>query len=356
VAHRIAQRHRLGTLQHTHDGGVLYAEGAIDALLDGRSPYAVSYADGPLGEKFAFDPYWHGRPHQHILTFQPYLPLPFLAGVPLKGLSALVGLPYDQRLLHLAHLLALLWLLPRMVPRDRGALAQTLVVLNPTFAHYFVQGTNDVLVIFWLLAAIHLIGRRGAAWALAIAAATKQFAWVVLPLAAAAMAPRPAGRGRPELAALVRGAARLWPVALVLALTIGPFLAWTPADFVGDAILFNFGLTDASYPYGGTPGYGLANFVVALGWIDSLEDEFPLMIGTLLVFVPLYLVLLRRLIARPSPRLLAAASGLALFVFLLFGRMFHYNYFAVLAALLTIGWLGRGEEEATHPAAATIDP
>jgi len=332
----IAVRHRTGDIRFTHDGGVFYTEQAIQYVLEGRNPYAETYLGTPVEQKFAADPGWQGWPYQPILNFFPYLPFPVLAGLPLYWISQQIVGFYDQRFLYLPALILLMWLVPRLFPRRWRPAAISIALLNPAVTVYFIQGTNDILLMLWIIAGFAALQRRRdglAAVCWGLASATKQFAWFIWPFALMYWWPESGG-----FTQRFRGTVRkLWPAFAAAAAVVLPFALWNPKEFLNDAILFNFGLLGSFYPFGGTPGYGFPNILLALGIVPTVHHEFPLAVFQLVVGGAVIIAGMRNIRRERSAAGIMRMTALSLFTFLFFSRMFHYNYFGVISTLVLLG-------------------
>jgi hypothetical protein len=351
LAH-VAIRHRTGNLRFTHDGGVTYIEAAIDHLVAGRNPYAASYAGTIVEQKFASDPGWSQWNFRPILEFLPYLPLPVLLGLPLRlGIEPLLGF-YDQRFLYLLLLGLSFLFLARLFPAPDRPLGLALVFLNPLLIIYLIQGTIDIVLIFWMILGAYFLARSRVAAAsicFGLAAVSKQFAWFLWPFLLALWLPSGGSRGY-RLRVLVR---RVLPGAVAALLVILPFLLWSPRDFIEDVLLFNFGVLGTFYPFGGTPGYGFANILLATGVVPSVRDSFPLLPIQLLITLPVIGIGLLRVHRSGRAAEVFRFAAASLFAFLYFSRMFHFSYFGVLLVFLV---LARGLDRAAAVTGGAGDP
>jgi uncharacterized membrane protein len=145
-----------------------------------------------------------------------------------------------------------------------------ILALNPLFVPYFVEGRNDVLVLFWLVLLLILMQRQhwnAAAVVLALACATKQFAWLLVPFYLVYIA----GHGsRSERLARLKQPAVLFSV--VFALAILPWLLGNPAAFLGDITYLQSSLSRSGYPVSGF-SFGAA---VGLQVVRSPTAPFPI--------------------------------------------------------------------------------
>ncbi len=317
-------RFDLGPKGHAHDGGVIQTEEAARFFLRGENPYAADYRSTPMATL-------EWGPKNPAIIHLPYLPFSFLAHVPFLSVADGAGLRYDARYLYLAfYLIGGLFATRFARDPERRHLLAIIWYLNPFLVPHLVQGRNDVMVLSLVVAAIALLrgGRVLAAVLLfGVACATKQFAVLLAPFFV--------------LFAVGRGIVprKLLPGILAAALLVGPFFFWNPGAFWEDTVDFNTGRAEISYPLGGTPGYGFGNVANVFAWVENRYDYFPFW----LVQAPLALMafaLLFRWIARsPSARRFFAASALFLLTFLLFGRIFHLNYWGPVFAFFALAVL-----------------
>jgi len=335
----------VGTLQGTHDGGVLHTEAAMDLLLQGENPYAADYRGTEFERVNRENNYWknYGRiPH---LEHYPYLPFSFVAALPLQLVSnALLGW-YDQRLFYLLTAFLAAWVLWRMATDgSRRRMLLAAIFLNPYFTQFFIEGRNDILLFLLVIASLLALQRGRMTLSLALltlACCTKQFAWVLVPFHLLLLAgSRAAGSGPLDL---LRSAATQWRRALlpagICALLILPFMVWSPDAFIDDTLRFNAGQVENNYPLGGTPGFGAANLVLWFQLVASRNDYFPFIIPLVLVGLPVVAGLLLLQQRRNSAAMMLSCGSLALLVLAFFSRLFHDNHLGLILMWITVAAL-----------------
>lgn len=330
----------VGSLQGTHDGGVLQTEAAMDFLLRGENPYAVDYRNTEVEENNLSTNYWRNYGTIPIVHHLPYLPFSVLAALPFQAAWEMVFGWYDQRLFHLLAAALACWLLCRLTtggPARRMLLAA--VFLNPYFTPFFIEGRNDILPFLLLTASLYALKTarpRASLVLMALACCTKQFTWAFLPFYLLLLAGRRAAERTPS--ALIRSATSHWRRWLlffaICALVILPFLAWDPAAFLDDVLLFNAGSSEQNYPLGGTPGFGAANLVLYFQLVETRNDFFPFIIPILLLGLPLTAMLLLVQRQRNCAAVMLACGSLTLLVVLFLSRLFHDNHLG-----LTLMWI-----------------
>ena len=311
------------------DGGVVQMPLALDRLLEGRSPYGADYSDSMLGRQARASAFWRGYGGNPIVRHHAYLPGTHLVMLPAYLAARALGVPFDTRMLTLLALAAAAWLAAGCfddAPRRLSAAA--LVALNPLVYWHQAFGANDMLFVAMLLGSARLLLRErdlaGGAL-LGLACATKQLAWPFAPFFLLWL------RGdRLRRAALGTAAA--------FVLVVAPVAALDPRAFWGDIVLYNAGLGADLYPFGGTPGIGFANLVLASGGVRSLGQRFSFA-PALLLLLPLLFLLLRDQLRRRDVGAAFAAGSTVLLVVLYFNRVPHANYLIAVAVLLPLAAL-----------------
>lgn len=329
-----------GPASYSHDGGVIQTEATINYLLAGRNPYVEDYLATPMAE-------WGINEFRTALYHYPYLPWTFLFSAPVKLLAEATLGWYDQRFVYLALFAVMLLLAPGLARgRQSKLLLVMLLGLNPIMGSDLIYGQNDSFVLAWIVLSLWLYvrgqapgARRGwqiaAAAALGLACASKPTAWFLAPfylLLAAGGDPRELWR-RP-VAWLGRAWRAGWPALAVMALIIGPYLAWDPAALFDDVWRWSAGTSETAYQIW---GWGASNLVLALGWVQSRFDYWPFWLLELVVGLPLLLALLKRQASANTPACAAWNYGLFLLVFFFFSRFLNENYLGYILALLVLG-------------------
>jgi hypothetical protein len=321
-----------GRLQYEHDGGVTITDRAVEHLLAGRDPYAVSYEPELRDQKLLIDGLLVPNPAgRHY----PYGPLTFLLQVPVQAPLRALGIGLDARWLYLPVHLAVIAALAAWSLRRRGDLLPAILIgLNPAFVMWSWYGETDV----WLLAGLVVMAwalsrdRPGlAGLALGFALATKLLLAPVAVVLVVWLAGKVVDRRLP-VATVVRVLAGLLLPALVTAL---PFLLWHRDAFLEDVLWFHLGRTVDRWPIVG------AGFPALLFDLDVLTDRYapaPLW-STLLPTVAATLGTCRWLWRREGTQaLFAAAAGLSLAT-VWFSRVFSLTYWWLPMTLLVLAAL-----------------
>jgi glycosyl transferase family 87 len=310
---------------YIHDGALMI-EWAARKLLLGQNPYVADYLDTPLY-------YWPmvNNPALYHLTYFPFL---FLITTPFVWLFDAVGVFWDQRYLYLPAFVATLAVVPLLARRadNRIALA-ALVALNPQLFPFVVEGRNDFFVLLALFAGIALLQRERralGALAIAIAAAAKLHAVLIMPFVAVwLVATRRPRTLREAWDALWPP---LWPATLFLLVTFLPFLINDFAAFYDDVVRYNAGGAAWTYPIS---GMGFSALLLALGVIEFRQADFPFAAIEIAVATPIALWWMWRLWKRPTLDTMLTGYALTLLAFLFFGRYFQGNYLGYILAVAT---------------------
>ena len=231
----------------------------MDHLAAGRNPYNQDYSDTLLIHYTL--PEMDTNP---AVAHYVYLPGLLLLSLPFRqAITPLLGY-YDQRLLNLLAYAVVVLLLPLLAQRPERKLSLLAAIgLNPLLLDPISIGMNDVLVTAFLLLATLLLRRRRFFWSalnFALACTVKQSIWLIAPfylMAVALMAPER------RFSQLVRSALVL---AVVVAVVIGPFMAWDFSSFWDDTFAYAGGTaTELNYPIRGyTLGWLLLIFGILL--------------------------------------------------------------------------------------------
>jgi len=320
-------RHVSAPTQYAHDGGVLQTETAIEYFLAGENPYKEDYLHSPFGELRGPDAW--GTYHY------PYLPFTFVFSAPFYLLSQEAWGCYDQRFVYLPLFLLTLLLLPSFAPDKTSKLFLLMIVgFNPTMATDVIVGTNDPFVFFWIVLSLFLLLRGKpmlSALVLGFACASKATAWLLIPFYLLYLC-----RDRPmvweNLGYLL---ARSFPLILSTLLFILPIFLWDPSAMLDDVWRSVTGTSEPSAPIN---GWGFANFILALGRLESRSSYFPFWTIQVIICLPLLAYLLKRQAKHNSLHSMLIGYSLLLFAFLYLSRFFYGPHVGFALALFSLGY------------------
>ena len=319
-----------GPASFSHDGGVIQTEEAIKYVLGGRNPYIEDYVDTPMAE-------W-GLDYRTALYHYPYLPWTFLFSAPFYLSSeALLGW-YDQRIVYLVLFVSTLFVAARLVPMgDLRLCIVMLLGLNPIMGTDIIFGQNDVFVLAWLVFSVYLLKQRKDTWSLVmlgLACASKPTAWFLVPFYVLFLVRRegfsPRGEIKPLASYLLR---KVVPLAVVLVVLVLPFVVWDLEAMYDDVWRWSSGAAEIPYQI---TGWGLSNFVLALGLVESRLDYFPFWIPGLLICLPLLLYLSWRQWKHNTISSMLYNYAFLTLAFFYTSRFMNENYLGYLLAVFAL--------------------
>lgn len=327
---------RLAADNHSlaHDGGTIQIEESMKMVLAGKNPYAETFHGTPLEN-------WRGFSN-NIIYHVPYMPGAFLYSTPFFLIAdSLLG-QYDQRILHLALFALSLVMIASLVPAGSARRSAWLVfALNPFFARHFALGTNDIVVMFLLLLAmtcIHKKQQTAGLLALAAACSVKQFAWFFVPFLitiALQMAPMQFS----SWPKILRNNIKLWlPAALLILLTIFPFVFINPEAFYNDTVRYGAGGLSTSYPMQGFHGYGFATILLYFRIVPDGSVQFPFIVFQALFTIPLFAWLWTLFSRKQTLNTAILFAAVALLPFMFFSRYLHGNFVGFIMFWPILAW------------------
>jgi uncharacterized membrane protein len=315
---------RYGTAPYlfAHDG-LIQSEEATRMILEGKNPYVENYVDTPMAlwdfqiGDFTVNPALH---------HYPYMPFTFLVAVPIQ---ILLPLRFDQRILYVGFFLMTLVFAHKFTSQPRKKLLLLVgMSLNPLLVPFMVRhGRNDVLVLCFILLTLYFLSRErwlASAMMLALASATKQFAWFFIPFYFLYVGQRGIFK------------ASVFTFVIVFGAIVLPFVLWQPVAFYEDIIVFQSGMAAHSYPIN---GFGFSMSLLSSDLISSHTSPFPFWIFQLVLGLPLMLVLLRHQLTNNTFRQAVFNYTMLFFVISFFSRAFNDNYIGFLLSLILLVWL-----------------
>lgn len=317
---------RLTNFSLIHDGAI-QTEVAADFLLHGVNPYVADFRPTPFGD--APSPY---RPDAVNLawTHYAYPPAVFLTAVPSILLRPWLGALTDLRWLYLGSLLvltaAVAW---RATTWERRSQAVLLLAVNPFVWLYAVAGFNDILSVTAMVVSAILLERKKWSWGgilFGLALATKQTAWLALPLWVAWIwqSSRMTNTSRREFASA------LLAMSGTVAIAFGPFIVWNPAALYDDLIRYVSGTIPFSYPISGSTWL---QFLRIFGFVDSAWASVRTWPIQLLAFVATTWVGWRWVLRRPTASSWLAGATITTLAVAMVSRFFNDNYLSAIVAL-----------------------
>ena len=331
----IIQRRTDGPSTHVHDG-VIQTEIAIEYLLAGKNPYVEDYVDTPMADFVGTLDFKGGETMNNVspLYHNAYLPFLFIGSIPFYLVSQTFLGWYDQRFVYFLAYLIVILLLPALVEHPRDKLALLIAVgLNFLFVYFLAEGRNDIMILLWLVLATILVSRgqvEASAAVMGLALATKHQAWFFLPFYFLYLFPSPY-----EWKTLKRIILRTWPMVVIAAIFLLPFLIWDASAFVEDTLLYISGSGPNSFPIN---GWGFSLLMLWLGIIPHPEAAFPFVVFELIFGLPVLFLMLRRQWWENTITNMWLGFALFSFTFQFFSRFFNDSYFVFILQLLVIAY------------------
>ena len=127
----------------------------------------------------------------------------------------------------------------------------------------------------------------------------------------------------------------VWPLAAVFALIVGPWFVWDPGAMFDDVWRWSAGTSATPYQI---RGWGLSNFILALGLVPDRLAYWPFWVIELLVAAPLLALLLWRQARRNTLATMLHGYVLLLFGFFYVSRFLNENYLGYLLALFAVAY------------------
>lgn len=328
----IAWRQSSAPHLYIHDGAI-QVEQAVRFFLGGQNPYSVDYTHTPMGDWSFSESALNANPALYHL---PYLPLLWLETIPFDMIMRSTVGWYDVRFVYLLLFVgSVMLILHTALFGENRYSASIFLALNPLLVPFFVEGRNDIVVTFWLLAAVLLLKKNHLTWAglaVAAAASSKQTAWFILPFFVLYMWSLMKDRDfRARIMPFLPG------LALIIFLIV-PFLFWDFHAFWDDIISFQSGAGGGATNYP-IKSLGFGALLPSMGLIEHNTDAFPFVSFQLILGVPILAVLLWMQQRQQTLNRLVLNYALFLIFILFFSRTFNDNHLGYAITWLVFGFL-----------------
>ncbi|MFC1688020.1 hypothetical protein ACFL0L_05620, partial [Patescibacteria group bacterium] len=314
-----------------HDSTIMTEE-AMKFALAGRNPYSEDYRITPLAD-WPWNPDGRENP---ALDHYAYLPGMFMSGLPFFAFIEKALGWYDHRLFQLIALALLLFVFMRMQMFSSRIRQLLLIVffLNPFFFYYFIVGHNDIVMYLLLIAAISLLSSKRFLWAsvcIGIALSMKHVAWLFLPLMLVYYFLQAKGYFKDRIRWVIT---KGWPIIILPALFILPFVFAHAQVFVDDTVLYLTGDSTSTYPI---QGIGLPAILLHTGHIANmweLVSFFWIQLVLMILVIGTGIFVLKK---NPALHWVVIISSLLLFVLWFFARSFSLSHLAVIIQFIIVG-------------------
>ena len=330
--HRIGERHNGKPYEFAHDGGVIQTEEAIKYFIKGKNPYHEDYYNTVLDEHYTV--YKLDEIKNSLIHHYTYLPLTFIFPLPFYIISkAAIGW-FDMRFIYILMFVLSLYIVTRLNQSTENKILLLITFsLNPFFTYFIADGRNEVFLLFWVILTLFFLIKksfRTASVFLALACASKLTAWFLVPFFMVYIFGKNNNSEslKHKIISLLKN---IYPFVLIFLVFLLPFLIWDFSSFIED--VFNW---DKTYPLGGTPGFGFANFLLFIGY--SRADYFPFNYLQLVIGLPVLYFLLKKQVKNNTTDSMLINYGILTFVLFYFARFFHDNYIGYILSILYLGF------------------
>jgi hypothetical protein len=312
-------------------------EEAVKMVLRGQNPYVEDYYKTPLEPM---------DPKSPALKHYVYLPMTFLLPVPFYLISQGVLGWFDLRLVYMLFYILLVYSLTKLT--ENRVWQRCLIIvfaLNPDVVYYFVYGTNDIVATTCLVVSILLLVKRRYLWSavlFGVALLTKQFIVLILPFYLLYLYGQSASLIRDKdgrLSPVIKAGSVIIAMVIVFAL---PFVLWNFNAFIDDIIKYPYGTSATSW---NIAGWGLSKVALGIGLIKSQYDYYPALPFYTLILLPLTAALMWKQFRENDMKIMLLAGAITIFVFVVFSRFTHNNYFYYATSLVFLSYFGDFPED-----------
>lgn len=329
-----------GGYSYVHDNP-LQIEEAASFLSRGINPYGQDYSKTTMG-KWRYLPWVYdfsltmppaGFFRNPALTHVVSLPLGFILPLPFQILFTRMFGFFDVRIIYLLAYIVFLWFSYKLIPKDYAMAGLIALAFNPISTPYLLGGRNDILTLALIAAGIYYGSQKKPVYAgllLGCAVATKQSAWIFMPLYAYYLWLTVSGRRKLSYLARV-----FVPSALVAMVCILPFFLWNTKAFMDDTVGYVSGTLVTSYPI---RGFGLSMLLVALGRIPNVLGSYPAGVFQGVAFSIGAIGSFFAMRRESSLQILLVCYGICLLSVLYPGRFFVDNYLGFVLQVFILAY------------------
>jgi hypothetical protein len=341
----IGDRHVSKSYAYVHDNPIQVEE-AVKFLLTGQNPYGQNYANTAM-KNYGYGPWFYdlkgsSPPANYFVNPALFhlvsLPFGFISIVPVWLIWYSFFGWFDARIVYLLVFIGSILLGNLLVDKSNRLNFTTLFALNPFLSPFIIEGRNDILTVFLLLAFLVLAKKKkliSSAIILGLAIASKQSAWV---FAAVYYLYKLIEFGPGNIKKMIKPVVITLITALVLIL---PFFLWDKNAFINDTFKYINGGTAYIYP---VKGYGFSTLLLVLGKISNSLASYPAFLFQLIFSVPLIGFIAYLLKKQTDLKTMLLSFSLLLFVYLFFARFFLDNYFGVVIAFFVLSFFVEGKD------------
>ncbi len=321
-------RHSTSVEGFINDSG-LQTEIAGRFLLLGKNPYKESYEQTDLVKAKYIDE--AGNTTNPALYHNAYPPfLLILSAIGFRVFSQVFSW-FDIRVVSLIFYAGLLLLgFVKFGISERLIFFLALIGINPLFISHMIQGSNDIVVLTFLLWSLFLLERKQfflAGLLLGFGIATKQTAWFAFPFYMFYV--WKTATQRQFLHFFI-------PLGSVTLLLFAPFILWDSRALFENLILYISGSLATSYPI---HNFGLGIFLVKIGMIPTIYTYYPFWIWQVVIGGLVCVIWLRARKKQCTTADVLSGFSVLLAVSWIFNRFMNFSYLAVLVTVVAIASL-----------------
>lgn len=312
-------------------------EESIKMLLHGKNFYTESFLHTRLDNYAGFGTGKYNPAIDHFV----YLPFITIFSVPFYVFFQGIFHWYNQQIVFIPlFILTLLILYKVAQDKEKKLLSVVLLGFNPLLVPLLIKGYNDFFVLFWIVLSVYLLVKNKFIWsaiALAPAIVSKQLSWLILPfyflyLGLYFKQQFPKQKVINIVKLVLK---KTYPLFIICALVLIPFLIWDWHAMYEDTILYNTGKLATSYPM---VGDNISFLVLKLGWAHSPSDYFPFWILQLIFCLPILYLLIRWQIKNNTINQMLVSHGLLLIIFIYFARFMQMQYVLYVGMILLVAY------------------
>lgn len=303
------------SIVNIHDG-VILTDAATNAIISGKNPYAISYKD-----EFANLAY---KPSAFTYNHFMYSPLTFLINVPQALIFGPLGIS-DFRIT-LTVFLFFAAVLGVLIVKEK-ILFLIIFAFNPLFIPLTFYGANEVMILFFLMAALALLKNNRinlATVMVALATGTKLLILPFVPLYFMYILIKTGNKQ------VVKQLLTFGLVTLVIYL---PFIIWGPGDLMEDVVFYHLAGGQELHIIAGF--VGIPQMLVNWGLMDS-TSKFPFYIFQaiigILALLPAWYILKKF----ASPAVLCLTFLFYFLAIFAFSRIMQISYLAYLSQIMLL--------------------
>ncbi|MDZ7798912.1 MAG: glycosyltransferase family 87 protein [Patescibacteria group bacterium] len=307
---------------------------ASNLLIRGKNPYAVNFSSTPFGHIYSNK---YSKRYEGEFMHYVYLPFFLLSNTFVQIITYhYFGFADSLIILIIFYFLSLILLY--LIPKNKEKKLSIILIaaLNPYFLISLIHGQNDIFTFFLILISLFFLNKNKDFWSiifLGLACASKQYAWFLTLFYFFHFYYIP--KNKKNWPRIKYSFKKLLPGLIVFIIFISPFLFWSASNFIKDVFLFGIGGLKTSFP---ASGVGWGGILVKSGIIKSMHGFSITYILQILISLPLFLWLIKKLKCNNTVKNITLFYTLFTFTFFVFSRFFNDSFIGLFSLLLVLAW------------------